>query len=197
MANLYGVPEYGVNCLPRIKRDAHRLEMFWEYNTYLRGLSGLPPMPENERVSFFEDNYPGATWLPVWCGKPEVGFLVLGNPPHPDTDFYIQDAFVLPEYQNRGLMTKLVDSLPVGYYSLFILKRNEAAYRFWLGIFGKFFTLRDVLPRDDAYEQFGAFKNYVRGTPWAMETFYGEKELDEALRRVEKIQKKRKQKGRR
>ena len=166
----YNFPQYGRNDI-----DNARWFMFWDYNDYLRGMWGEPPIKVKARGRFVLDTYAGVTWIPAVEEDLEVGFLILGNPPHPDCDFYIQDAYIIPEYQGHGTMSKLIRSLPVGRYSLFVLENNIRAQTFWKHIFGRVYSLRDVLPPVRGCMQWGFLKETVSGEPFPVSQIHGAK----------------------
>ena len=69
------------------------------------------------------------------------GFVIVGSHApysHPFSDYSICEAYVLPEYRKRGLMTSVVCSLVEecpGKYSLLVLDHNEYAKNFWSKVF--------------------------------------------------------------
>lgn len=77
------------------------------------------------------------SYLVTLDGKP-IGLTILGNWPNAFSrhDTYIQEFFILPEYQRNGYGTQvmewIVNSGPVdGDISLYILPKNEPAKMFW------------------------------------------------------------------
>lgn len=103
-------------------------------------------------------------WVPIKVKTQEVGFIVLYTHPncHPDADWYIEDAYVMPEYRNQGLMQKAVQTWVKehpGTYCLFIVDSNEPARHMWPTVFEKMgyvpITLRQVLPHKDGLTQYG------------------------------------------
>lgn len=71
-----------------------------------------------------------------------AGFLIVGDygNTHPDTDLYIQELYVRPEYRKMGIadrmIRKLIRTNPYR-YCLFILDNNIPAKMFWNTIFAE------------------------------------------------------------
>lgn len=77
-------------------------------------------------------------WIDIKDGDDIVGFLIIGKPDtpecHPDADYGIAQAYVMPEYRGRGYMSEAVQGFAAkhpGAYSLLIIKQNEPALKFW------------------------------------------------------------------
>lgn len=83
-------------------------------------------------------------FVPASSGKSDlVGFLIIGKgypEKHPDALRSVAQAYVLPEYRGKGLMTAAMKDYLTrhrGTYSLLILKGNEYAAGFWKRFFEK------------------------------------------------------------
>ena len=109
----------------------------------------------------------GCTWHDIWMDDQIVGFIIVGvQVPycHPEADYSICEAYILPEYRKRGLMTAVVRSLvedDPGRYSLLVLDGNKYAQAFWPKVFAsmryKPCSLSDeyVNPHGDHVQNFG------------------------------------------
>lgn len=81
------------------------------------------------------------TWHDILMDDQIIGFVIVGSHApysHPFSDYSICEAYVLPEYRKRGLMTSVVRSLVEecpGKYSLLVLDHNEYAKNFWSKVF--------------------------------------------------------------
>lgn len=124
-----------------------RIKMFSDYLDGLQKLMGLPQYSYAKKVELFQNYYASADsrWIDIYSDQPKkdpVGFLVVGFPPncHPNANFYIEEAYIRPEYRRRGFMSAAVSDFVQGnpgVYCLFVVRGNEGAYGFWKGIFGK------------------------------------------------------------
>ena len=122
-----------------------RLELFSDCLDYLDSLTGEHSSPNKKKTYYYSTrNNPYAKWIDIVdsdLNKP-VGFLVIGTDPncHPDADYYIQEAYISPEYRRKGLMSKAVSDFikeHEGTYCLFIIDNNEIALKFWSAVFKK------------------------------------------------------------
>jgi predicted acetyltransferase len=99
---------------------------------------GMFEMYENCEEYFRAED---CTWHDIWMDDQIIGFIVIGKHApycHPDTDYAICEAYILPEYRRRGLMTSVVRSLvedDPGRYSLLVLVGNKYAQKFWPKVF--------------------------------------------------------------
>ena len=102
-------------------------------------------MPENE-VRKTCDEYiqaSNSSWHNIYDpeSKALVGFLIIGKEfpeKHPDSLRSVAQAYVLPEYRKKGLMTAAMEDYMTrhrGIYSLLILTGNEYAKYFWSRFF--------------------------------------------------------------
>ncbi len=78
-------------------------------------------------------------WIDIfYCGI-LVGFLIIGrNLDIHGNGFYICEAFVLPRYRRKGLMTAAVKKALDGYHGMVyyeVFRRNLIALAFWRSIF--------------------------------------------------------------
>lgn len=75
-------------------------------------------------------------WIPIIHEKEDIGFLIIATAPdcHPDTDYYIAEAYIKEEYRNCGYMLNTIKDFTKkhhGTYCYFVLSKNKDAYRFW------------------------------------------------------------------
>lgn len=85
---------------------------------------------------------PSTIWIDIKVDDVTVGFLVIGYGEncHLDAKYYIQEAFIMHGYRNRGLMTQaLLDFMKdhQGSYVYYVLKKNLKAKKFWKTFFTK------------------------------------------------------------
>lgn len=143
-----------------------RYQMYVEYVRHVKGLLGelFDGGVCLRNFEKFEEEWCNVQWVPVKIKTQEVGFFTVYQKPncHPDADFYIQDAYMMPEARNQGLMQKafqkFVKENP-GKYCLFIVDNNEPARHMWPAVFEKLgyepLELRDVLPKKAGLTQYG------------------------------------------
>lgn len=94
-----------------------------------------------------EPKIPTAHWVDLYPGDPTIihpaGFLFLSTAPEitGTAKLCIQEAYILPEYRNRGIMTKAINCLmfmaPHDTVVLSVLKANKKARTFWTNIFAR------------------------------------------------------------
>jgi predicted acetyltransferase len=92
---------------------------------------------------YFSPTHPNTLqWMDILhpTHKTPIGFLIIGTgcgcPP--DADYYVSEAYIETEYRNQGIMTEFFTEYlkeNPGRYSLYIIKENKDAYRFWNGVF--------------------------------------------------------------
>ena len=106
------------------------------------------------------------SWRNVYCGGELVGFLIIGKSgieKHPDSDYAIAEAYILPGHRGMGLMTAAVHEYVgahPGTYSILVLQDNAYAKHFWTKLFNNLGyhavpLNRDFLRDGDAVELFG------------------------------------------
>ena len=151
-----------------------RLQLLCDYLNELQKIKGLSPLSSEELNSVCSPYFDAKNtkWIDIYDGKHGkdiIGFLIIGFPPncHPDTNFYIEEAYIKPQYRRQGYMSsvasKFIKDNP-GSYCLFILNRNEAALQFWHKVFAQCgyvpCFLCDVGAGDAYCKQFG-FKKVI------------------------------------
>lgn len=102
-------------------------------------------------------------WVPVTRGRKTVGFFTMCAAPncHPDTDYFLRDAYVRPQYREQGAMKKAVLrwlKLHPGKYNVIVVKGNYPAYNCWQQVFAaagyEEFPLREL-------EEFAGISNIM------------------------------------
>ena len=110
------------------------LAELYEINGYLPGCGTF--RDRFESVWEAEDSM----WYFLYHKDEMVGFLIIGTGEncHPDADFYIEEAYILPTYRNQGLMRDFIQPFILknkGIYCMFILKNHNKAISYWKHIF--------------------------------------------------------------
>ena len=153
---------------------AIRYQMFSDYLAELQKMLGWKDVDdEKTRILFSRcTEYEHAKWVDIRVDGDVIGFFIIGTHEncHPSADYYIQEAYIKPEYRRRGYMSRslgiYISHYP-GVYCLLILNKNEVAHKFWPAMFEKIgyvpYELEDVDATDEHCEQYGfAPKDYVR-----------------------------------
>lgn len=100
----------------------------------------------------------GNYWIDIRHNGMVVGFFTICTFPccHPDADYFLRDAYILPEYRKLGLMGAAVRKYinqNKGIYTLFVDKETPYTKEVWIRIFtsGKYkpFDLIPPLEFDD------------------------------------------------
>lgn len=152
-----------------------RRKLMRDYFDELQMIEGKPLLSDRQQDTLFarhvkevQDGY--GMWIDINCGDELVGFLIVVQAPncHPDADYFVEQAYIIPSHRNHGVMSSVVDSFvqeQPGKYCLFILNRNEKAKKFWNDAFaGAGYVpcyLRDVGATHDGIEQYGYAKSVV------------------------------------
>lgn len=152
-----------------MRKTKVRFKMFCDYLNELQTIKGLSPL-KNKQLKKMYKNYISETntkWIDIFADelkKDIIGFLIIGYPPncHPDADFYIEEAYVIPEFRRQKHMSLTVSRFieaNEGIYCLFILNNNIPARHFWPEVFAKHgysqFELIDVGAGDEHCRQYG------------------------------------------
>lgn len=154
-----------------ILSNAERLKLWSKYVQELDEISGTRVMPLYQILENFDKTIkdPDTQWIDI-CSPSDgsfVGFFVVGTKTncHPDADYYIQEAYVIPEYRRNGLMSSTVKKFVgshEGVYCLFIINGNVVAKFFWKKIFSELgygeLHLKDVGAGDNLCTQYGFMK---------------------------------------
>lgn len=143
-----------------------RYRLLSDYLDELWSIKGLPPMPEAEKLKLYTELTGTAYthWIDIRKEKEIIGFLIIGTAPncHPDADFYIEEAYIIPDFRRKGYMSAAVSEFEKahkGTYCLFVLNENTPAKLFWEKFFQKLgyqpCFLRDVGAGDEYCTQYG------------------------------------------
>ena len=118
------------------------------YKDYVKELSEIskfvPSSSETHTEICFKHIFRNTTT--IWIDIKEeitdilIGFLILNKYPdcHPLTSFFITEAYVVPKYRRKGVMSRVIEEHANKHkeaYSLYILDDNETAKRFWYDTF--------------------------------------------------------------
>lgn len=149
-----------------IKNDK-RNELIQNYLIEMQNIKGLPPYSKEELdqacQEYFEDS--NVEWVDVFSDEGDIiGFIIIGYTPncHPDADFYIEEAYIQPEYRRKRYMFRAVSKFLKyngGTYCLFIVNTNTPALNFWHKVFRENeyapVELTDVVPVEPYLKQYG------------------------------------------
>lgn len=122
--------------------DKHKL--FANYRKELDKFYGSESSPDEVRKACDEYiNSKKCTWKNIFDPDTNhlVGFLIIGKEPperHYQTDRCIDEAYVLPEYRGRGLMTAQIKDYESRHrcrWGYFVVQGNEYAREYWEWIF--------------------------------------------------------------
>lgn len=148
---------------------AIRRELYVDYLRELNKIEGITPLSQTAAEECMDKIlYQGdTTWYDIRLENGEiVGFLIIGQNTncHPDADFFIDQAYILPKFRKRGLMTKAISEFIEenrGRFCLFIIDNNTYARSFWFKTFAGLgyvpLYLRDVgaLKDETGISQYG------------------------------------------
>lgn len=126
-----------------------REQMYLDYKRELcamDGLDGLRAPAEDYLLDVrAATKRPDAVeWVPIIKDDREVGFLIItkGELAKRGEDYRIEEAYVKPEYRERGLMSEAVKKYlkeHPGKYSMQLMANNHNAAMFWFKLIGKRF----------------------------------------------------------
>lgn len=116
------------------------------YRKYMREIDGMQGIRYDHTVAdkyyeeLLEDQW--NFWVPVTQGRKVVGFFTMCSAPncHPDTDYFLRDAYVRPQYRGNGDMKKALMrwlKLYPGKYNVIVHNNNYPAYHCWQKIFAE------------------------------------------------------------
>ena len=120
-----------------------RLRLFRWYLEELRVINEGPVNDVPDMEAFCSAySAPQTDWIDITEGGKVIGFLIMGygDNSHPDADFYIMEAFILPGYRSRRLMENALKNYMKtheGIYCYYVLKKNINALNFWKHCFEK------------------------------------------------------------
>ncbi len=125
------------------KKNEKRFSLFMDYHAEM--LKMCPQMPTHDEESMRKicKNYlvnPNYTWIDLVKDKVLVGFVIIasGSECHPDCDFFLQDAYLIPDKRGKGDMTRALSmyiNKNPGIYYLHVLEVNQNAKKFWEHLF--------------------------------------------------------------
>ncbi len=98
-------------------------------------------------------------WIDIKKDGKIVGFLIMSTAPdcHPQTDYFLNQTFVLPEYRKQGLMSttlkQFISEHPGKKYSIIIHRKNKWARTFWQAFFLTIGYTTMSLSRWDGYSE--------------------------------------------
>ena len=107
-----------------------KYKLFCDYTREIHTMRGIKPL-DDESMKFLYDSYITETkveWVNVFSDTGDViGFFIIDFYPncHPDADFYIEEAYIVPEYRKCGYMSKAISqyvNTNPGTYFYFIVK---------------------------------------------------------------------------
>lgn len=156
-----------------------RRKLMRDYFDELQMIDGKPLLSDKQQDMLFarhvkevQDGY--GAWIDINCEDKLVGFLIVVQAPncHPDADYFVEQAYIIPSHRNHGVMSSVVDSFvqeQPGKYCLFVLKRNGKAKKFWDDAFaGAGYSpcyLRDVGATHAGIQQYGYAKSIIPQRP--------------------------------
>jgi predicted acetyltransferase len=123
------------------KFSLHEFELYWEYKNELWKISKEPGWSKIAVSCWYEDILKDdVNIIRIYddahgSGR-QIGFVFIGvlDSCHPDADYYIQDAYIEPEYRRQHIMEGVIQSFidaHSGKYCLFLLDENYPAISFW------------------------------------------------------------------
>ena len=123
------------------------------YQAYLDELEQYADEPFDMTADDFEKMYKPRHYNKklIFDDGKLVGFLIIGQKPdcHPDCDFFICQAYISPEYRNKGLMTNALNEFVngnKGRYCLDVMFRNHLARAYWFKRFKEMGYIDITLP---------------------------------------------------
>ena len=148
-------------------RNSKRNELLQNYLQEMQSIKELPPYSKEELdqscLVYFEDT--NSEWVDVFSEDGKIiGFIIIGYTPncHPDADFYIEEAYIQPEYRRKKYMFRAVTKFLKyngGTYCLFIVNRNTPALNFWHYVFKENgylpVELTNIVPLEPYLKQYG------------------------------------------
>lgn len=141
-------------------------KMFSSYLDELQTICNLPLIDDGKKEFLFNEIqcYEFSKWVNVIANGNIVGFFIIGTGEncHPDADYYIQEAYIKPEYRRKGYMSYAISDYVkrhAGIYCLFILNNNQIGHAFWHVLFDRIgykpYDLTDVGAADEDCTQYG------------------------------------------
>jgi len=158
-----------------IKQRQNYLDAAYAYDLELQSFRKAPfrPASKEEILEYYEDfeGLPGAKIYHLDYNDEYAGFLIATDFPKEfgkefkskHKGFHIEEAYVLPKYRRKGIMTKAVSKAISDYKSdagidpeitYFILKENKNAIRFWNKTFMNLAYTEDYVVNDFFYDTY-------------------------------------------
>ena len=134
-----------INVLPLTASDRIRVNLYNDYCKELDLYDEHPVPGDGTRQALrYLRGQAGTRWIDIRCEKKIVGFLILFSASFAGVMYsphfiHICEAFVAPEYRNRGLMSKAVEQALNGFemdVTLEVFKKNPAR-DFWVSMLEK------------------------------------------------------------
>lgn len=112
--------------IKEMSRYNSELKLYSKKNINLAYTKYLMDKEQNVIHLYYEDEY--------------AGFLIIstGTKCHPNADYHIMEAYVVPKYRNKGVMKQAITNRMVQYpgtYCMYMLKDNTKATKSLLHIF--------------------------------------------------------------
>ena len=135
-----------------------RRNLFQQYLSELDTYRIVPrPEPQSVQKKWFDEywNDKGCKWHDIIVNDQLVGFLITSDwlpNCHPDADYAICEAYVLPDYRHQGLMSDYVKQFVCenrGVYCLLVIHGNVYGKQFWMKLFRNL-SAKDVMLSDSA-----------------------------------------------
>lgn len=153
----------------------YQFNLLCDYLDELHAIQRLMPLTYQMKLGFYAEARMGpcSKWIDVCDEQGKViGFLIVGwkENCHPAAHWFVQDAYIKPEYRKLGYMTRAVSNYVrenPGTYCLFVLTKNQYAYHFWHKVFEQLgyqpHALCDVGAGDEHCIQYGFAPMEKRG----------------------------------
>ena len=120
-------------------------KIMYDYLTELDKIQGRENASPEDMEKWFnelaEEGIDGiAEWIDIRIKYRLVGQLIVCQYPdcHPDADYFISQAYIIPKARKHGLMTKTVTDFVIthpGTYCMLVCNGNIYALRFWDKLF--------------------------------------------------------------
>lgn len=137
------------------------IPMWIEYTKELHKFSDFVQESNSEEAAGLYNDFINNPDVEMYVIKSDgivCGFLILGrrSNTHPDTDIYIQEFYIKPDFRRKGIGKSVISNLlknTPAKYCLYILNANTVAKSFWQNIFSlqgvRKMSLQDVAPIED------------------------------------------------
>ena len=94
-----------------------RRKLMRDYFDELQVIENKPLLSDKQQDTLFarhvkevQDGY--GAWIDINCEDKLVGFLIVVQAPncHPDADYFVEQAYIIPSHRKHGVMSSVVDS---------------------------------------------------------------------------------------